>query len=83
MVLSSLLGRRSKTSMQGNPLKALGRDHSPEKVLARLDARELASLLDALFQNLDTPTPHIDAEYWYELAKEESQRREISSSSIN
>jgi hypothetical protein len=47
----------------------------PEEVLPSLAAEELADLLDALYQNLDTPAPEFGAETWYELAVEESARR--------
>jgi hypothetical protein len=47
----------------------------PEEVLPTLSAEELANLLDALFQNLDTATPEFGAQAWYELAVEESGRR--------
>ena len=47
----------------------------PEEVLPTLTAGELADLLDALYQNLDTPEPEFGAQAWYELAVEESCRR--------
>ncbi|MET4591121.1 hypothetical protein [Arthrobacter sp. 754] len=47
----------------------------PEEVLPLLAAEELANLLDALYQNLDTPAPAFGAQSWYELAVEESARR--------
>lgn len=50
----------------------------PEEVLPTLPAEELANLLDALYQNLDTPTPDFGAQVWYELAAEESARRSVS-----
>ena len=50
----------------------------PEEVLPTLPAEELANLLDALYQNLDTPTPDFGAQVWYELAVEESVRRSVS-----
>lgn len=50
----------------------------PEEVLPILPAEELANLLDALYQNLDTPTPDFGAQVWYELAVEESARRAVS-----
>lgn len=50
----------------------------PEEVLATLSAQELANLLDALYQNLDTPEPEFGAQAWYELAVEESARRAVS-----
>ncbi len=50
----------------------------PEEVLPTLPAEDLANLLDALFQNLDTPTPEFGAQVWYELAVEESGRRASS-----
>jgi hypothetical protein len=51
----------------------------PEEVLPTLPAEELANLLDALYQNLDTPAPALGAQVWYELAVEESARRTASS----
>jgi hypothetical protein len=50
----------------------------PEEVLPTLPAEELANLLDALYQNLDTPTPDFGAQVWYELAVEERARRSVS-----
>lgn len=47
----------------------------PEEVLPLLAPEELASLLDALYQNLDTPMPEFGAQAWYEFAVEESARR--------
>jgi hypothetical protein len=51
----------------------------PEEVLPSLAVEELANLLDALYQNLDTPAPDLGAQVWYELAVEESARRTASS----
>jgi len=36
----------------------------PEKILPSLAAEELADLLDALYQNLDTPAPEFGAQAW-------------------
>ncbi|MDR6417687.1 hypothetical protein [Pseudarthrobacter sulfonivorans] len=47
----------------------------PEEVIPGLSGEELAALLDALYRNLDTPTPHLSAEFWYDLCVEESTRR--------
>ncbi len=47
----------------------------PEVILPSLAAEDLANLLDALYQNLDTPAPEFGAQAWYELAVEESARR--------
>jgi hypothetical protein len=47
----------------------------PEMILPSLAAEELADLLDALYQNLDTPAPEFGAQVWYEFAVEESARR--------
>lgn len=47
----------------------------PEEILAALTAEELAHLMDALYQNLDTPEPEFGAETWYEMAVEECSRR--------
>jgi hypothetical protein len=51
----------------------------PEEILPSLAVEELANLLDALYQNLDTPAPDLGAQVWYELAVEESARRTASS----
>ncbi|MBT2567896.1 hypothetical protein J7I84_15595 [Arthrobacter sp. ISL-85] len=50
----------------------------PEEVLPALTAGELVELLDALYQNLDTPEPEFDAQVWYEMGVEESCRRSVS-----
>lgn len=47
----------------------------PEAVTASVSDEELAHLLDALYQNLDTPTPDPRAILWYEIGVEESYRR--------
>lgn len=47
-----------------------------EGVIPGLSDEELAVLLDALYRNLDTPTPHLSAEFWYDLCVEESTRRD-------
>ena len=47
----------------------------PEMVLPSLPAEDLTKLLDALYQNLDTPMPVFGAQIWYDLAVEESARR--------
>lgn len=47
----------------------------PEAILPLLPAEDLTKLLDALYQNLDTPTPDFGAQIWYDLAVEESARR--------
>ena len=48
----------------------------PERILPTLTAPELAGLLDALYRHLDTPSPELGAETWYELAVEEAVRRQ-------
>lgn len=58
--------------------QVLNDPRGPEEVLATLSAEELANLLDALYQNLDTPEPEFGAQAWYELAVEESARRAVS-----
>lgn len=50
----------------------------PEEVLPSLGTEVLANLLDALYQNLDTPEPEFGAQAWYEMAVEESCRRSVS-----
>ena len=47
----------------------------PGMVLPTLSAPELKKLIDALYRNLDTPSPALEAETWYELAVEEDLRR--------
>ncbi|KQQ84713.1 hypothetical protein OVA06_15830 [Pseudarthrobacter sp. SL88] len=50
----------------------------PDEVLAGLPADELATLLDILFQELDTEDPEYGAHAWYDLAVEESCRRSVT-----
>ncbi|UUL76521.1 hypothetical protein NG819_01415 [Pseudarthrobacter sp. Fe7] len=50
----------------------------PEEVLPTLTNGELVELLDALYQNLDTPEPEFGAQVWYEMGLEESCRRTVS-----
>jgi hypothetical protein len=50
----------------------------PEEVLPTLPTGELVELLDALYQNLDTPEPEFGAQVWYEMGVEESCRRALS-----
>ncbi|WP_395401141.1 hypothetical protein ACHMXB_19605 [Arthrobacter sp. UC242_113] len=38
---------------------------------------ELGILVDALYRNLDTPTPVYGAQDWYDLATEELARRSV------
>lgn len=47
----------------------------PEEVLPAMSPQDLAKLLDALFQNLDTPEPEFGAQTWYEMALEETRLR--------
>lgn len=47
----------------------------PEGILPALPSEELAILLDALYQNLDTPEPEYGAQVWYEMGVEETLRR--------
>lgn len=44
----------------------------PEEILPAMSSADLAELLDALFQNLDTPEPEFGAQTWYEMALEET-----------
>ncbi|MDP9693263.1 UNVERIFIED_ORG: hypothetical protein J2X79_000800 [Arthrobacter globiformis] len=41
---------------------------------------ELGLLVDALYRNLDTPTPVYGAQDWYDLATEELARRSAPAS---
>jgi len=59
-------------------LHYLNDPRDPEEVLPTLTAGELAELLDALYQNLDTPEPEFGAQAWYEMGVEESSRRAAS-----
>ncbi|MGX5718276.1 hypothetical protein [Arthrobacter sp. MAHUQ-56] len=64
--------------MNGSKLSQYLTDpRGPEEVLPTLSAGELAELLDALYQNLDTPEPEFGAEVWYEMGVEESSRRGV------
>ena len=47
----------------------------PERILPTLTREELTNLIDALYRNLDTSSPEVGAETWYELAVEEELRR--------
>ena len=51
----------------------------PERILPTLTAQDLAGLLDALYRDLDTPSPELGTETWYELAVEEAVRRQALS----
>ncbi|NUT72966.1 hypothetical protein [Pseudarthrobacter sp. C4D7] len=59
-------------------LRYLNDPRGPEEVLPALTAGELIELLDALYQNLDTPEPEFGAQAWYEMGVEESFRRSAS-----
>ena len=48
----------------------------PEAITSSLSDEELARLLDALYRNLDTPSPEPGAIFWYEIGVEESLRRD-------
>ena len=50
----------------------------PEEVLPTLARGDLIELLDALYQNLDTPEPEFGAQVWYEMGVEETCRRAAS-----
>lgn len=56
-------------------IQYLNDPRGPEEVLPAMTAEELAHLLDALYQDLDTPEPEFGAEAWYEMAVEEANRR--------
>lgn len=55
--------------------RILGDPRGPEAATAGMSDDDLAGLLDALYQNLDTSAPEPSAIYWYEIAVEESSRR--------
>jgi hypothetical protein len=47
----------------------------PEEVIPNLSPADLARLVDAPYRNLDTPSPELGADLWYQLCVEESDRR--------
>ena len=47
----------------------------PEVTLISASTDELSIIVDALYRNLDTPTPVFGAQDWYDLATEELARR--------
>lgn len=55
--------------------RCLNDPRGPEEVLPAMSPQDLARLLDALFQNLDTPEPEFGAQTWYEMALEETRLR--------
>jgi hypothetical protein len=59
-------------------LQYLNDPRGPEEVLPTLTTGELVQLLDALYQNLDTPEPEFGAQVWYEMGVEESCRRTVA-----
>ncbi|MDP9890715.1 hypothetical protein [Pseudarthrobacter enclensis] len=59
-------------------LHYLSDPRGPEEVLPTLTNGELVELLDALYQNLDTPEPEFGAQVWYEMGVEETCRRAVS-----
>ena len=52
----------------------------PETTLMAATTDELGLLVDALYRNLDTPTPVYGAQDWYDLATEELARRSAPAS---
>lgn len=52
----------------------------PETTLAAASTEELSIIVDALYRNLDTPTPVFGAQDWYDLATEELERRSAQAS---
>jgi hypothetical protein len=52
----------------------------PETTLTAATTDELGMLVDALYRNLDTPTPVYGAQDWYDLATEELARRSVPAS---
>lgn len=52
----------------------------PETTLSAASTDELGIIVDALYRNLDTPTPVFGAQDWYDLATEELARRSESAS---
>jgi hypothetical protein len=74
-----LRNKPSRVTLNSSQLsKFINDPRGPEEVLPTLPAEELASLLDALYQNLDTPEPEFGAQVWYELGVEEAARRAVS-----
>ena len=64
-----------RTKMNSSKLNLYLNDpRGPEEILPTMTAEELAHLLDALYQNLDTPEPVFGVERWYEFAFEECRR---------
>jgi hypothetical protein len=47
----------------------------PETTITAASTEELSIIVDALYRNLDTPTPVFGAQDWYDLATEELARR--------
>jgi hypothetical protein len=47
----------------------------PETTLGAASTDELGIIVDALYRNLDTPTPVFGAQDWYDLATEELEKR--------
>lgn len=66
-----------RTEMNHSTLlfRCLNDPRGPEEVLPAMSSEDLAALLDALFQNLDTPEPEFGAQTWYEMALEEASLR--------
>ncbi len=59
------------------PLRKIISDfRGPVVTVSSLSDEELAGLLDALYQNLDTHTPELAALLWYAMAVVESRRRD-------
>ncbi|UUL75579.1 hypothetical protein NG819_15495 [Pseudarthrobacter sp. Fe7] len=56
-------------------MRLINDPRGPERLLRILTAGDLASLTDALYQNLDTTSPQPGAEELYELTVEEAERR--------
>lgn len=56
-------------------VRCLKDPRGPEEILPGLSQRDLMDLLDALFQNLDSPEPEFGAQTWYEMALDEAALR--------
>lgn len=64
--------------MARTELVTLLRDRrGPVMTMSSMPDDELLRLLDALYRNLDTPAPEVDALLWYEIGVEEYGLRNL------